>query len=159
MNRVIVESPYAGDIEENIMYARSCIRQCLMRNEAPFASHLLYTQEGVLDDTLPVERELGIKAGLEWLQSADVHAFYVDYGISPGMKFALGRSIKQICETNHDIEIRSLATAPQDVQKINIPVCIPLDIEITDYQIFINNYKVVKISYSQHKKEYCIYVI
>lgn len=36
----------------------------LDRGEAPYASHLLYTQ--MLDDTIPAERELGIKAGFAW---------------------------------------------------------------------------------------------
>ena len=54
---VIVESPYAGDVERNERYARACIRDCLLRGEAPFASHLLYTQAGVLDDTIKEERD------------------------------------------------------------------------------------------------------
>lgn len=55
MRMVIVESPYAGDIERNVAYARACIADCLKRGEAPFASHLLYTQPGVLDDGVPAE--------------------------------------------------------------------------------------------------------
>ena len=43
MRFVIIESPYAGNVEENEEYARKCLRDCLMRGEAPFASHLLYT--------------------------------------------------------------------------------------------------------------------
>lgn len=50
---VIVESPYAGDIEANVAYARRCLRDSLARGEAPIASHLLYTQEGVLRDDVP----------------------------------------------------------------------------------------------------------
>ena len=53
MRLVIVESPYAGDIETNVKYARRCVKDSLMRGEAPIASHLLYTQEGILDDTTP----------------------------------------------------------------------------------------------------------
>ena len=50
MRLVIVESPYAGDIEANVAYARACLGDCLSRGEAPFACHLLYTQPGVLRD-------------------------------------------------------------------------------------------------------------
>lgn len=50
MMRVVVESPFAGDIQKNIEYARKCMADCLKRGEAPFASHLLYTQDGILDD-------------------------------------------------------------------------------------------------------------
>jgi hypothetical protein len=60
---VILESPYAGDVEANMRYARAAMRDSLMRGEAPFASHLLYTQEGVLLDSVPEERTLGIEAG------------------------------------------------------------------------------------------------
>lgn len=51
MRRVIVESPYAGDIERNMRYLRACLADCLRRGEAPFASHAIYTQPGVLDDS------------------------------------------------------------------------------------------------------------
>jgi hypothetical protein len=78
MLRVIIESPYAGDIERNVNYARLCLKDSLSRGEAPIASHLLYTQEGVLDDTIPAERSLGINAGLAWIEVADKHVFYTD---------------------------------------------------------------------------------
>lgn len=85
MKLVVVESPYAGDIAANVEYARACMRDCLERGEAPIASHLLYTQPGVLRDDLPEERQLGIDAGLAWGAKADLVAFYVDRGWSPGM--------------------------------------------------------------------------
>ena len=56
MKRVILESPYSGDINRNIQYARMCVRDSLMRGEAPIASHLLYTQEEILNDNIPEER-------------------------------------------------------------------------------------------------------
>jgi len=92
MKKVIIESPYAGNIEQNIKYARACLKDSLNRNEAPLASHLLYTQDGVLDDTVESERMQGINAGLAWLEVADLHVFYVDYGMSDGMKYALNYS-------------------------------------------------------------------
>ena len=92
MKKVIIESPYAGDIERNIKYARVCLKDSLNRNEAPLASHLLYTQEGVLDDTVERERMQGINAGLAWIEFADIHVFYIDYGMSDGMKYALNYS-------------------------------------------------------------------
>jgi len=89
MKKVIIESPYAGNVERNIKYARKCVRHSLSMGEAPIASHLLYTQDGILDDTIPQERELGINAGLAWREVAELHIFYVDYGISKGMQYAL----------------------------------------------------------------------
>lgn len=83
MRRVIVESPYAGDVEKNVAYARRCLRDCLVRNEAPLASHLLYTQ--VLNDNDDTERTYGIEAGLSWVEYAEACVVYVDRGVSKGM--------------------------------------------------------------------------
>ena len=91
MKRVVVESPYQGDVARNIVYARRCVRDCLNRNEAPIASHLLLTQQ-ILDDTIPNERGLGIEAGLAWVPVADLMAVYTDFGISDGMENAMSRA-------------------------------------------------------------------
>ncbi len=88
MRRIVVESPYAGNVYEHIVYARRAMADCLARGEAPFASHLLYTQEGVLCDNIPEERELGIHAGFAWRDCACGIVFYVDYGWSRGMDAA-----------------------------------------------------------------------
>ena len=92
MRRVILESPYAGDIERNVNYARLALRDCLQRGEAPIASHLLYTQPGVLRDNVPEEREWGINAGLAWGAVADATVVYTDYGISRGMEYGIKRA-------------------------------------------------------------------
>lgn len=76
MRRVILESPYGGDVEANVAYARRCLGDCLRRGESPIASHLLFTQKGVLDDLVPEERALGIAAGLAWRFQADASVFY-----------------------------------------------------------------------------------
>lgn len=82
---VIIESPYAGEIEKNIGYARAAMRHSVLAGEAPIASHLLYTQEGILDDEQPIDRELGIMLGLAWRRVADYAVFYIDRGWSRGM--------------------------------------------------------------------------
>lgn len=66
-------------------YLRACIRDSLMRGEAPFASHAIYTQPGVLDDLIPHERLFGIHAGFAWRRFASCTALYVDLGLSQGM--------------------------------------------------------------------------
>lgn len=108
MRLVIVESPYAGvdaaAIERNVAYARAALADCLRRGEAPFASHLLYTQPGVLRDQVAAERELGIAAGLAWGAAAECHVFYTDLGWSPGMVAAKTYCIKD----GRPIEERSL---------------------------------------------------
>lgn len=85
MKLVIIESPYAGEIEVNVAYARACMRDSLERGEAPIASHLLYTQPGVLLDEVPQERQWGIDAGLAWRRVAELAVFYTDRGWSKGM--------------------------------------------------------------------------
>lgn len=87
--RVVLESPYAGDVQFNTAYARRALSDSLSRGEAPLASHLLYTQPGVLDDTKPDERAKGIAAGHEWIASAEALVVYKDLGLSPGMVKAI----------------------------------------------------------------------
>jgi hypothetical protein len=108
MIRVIIESPFAGvDAEEraaNIDYARLSMRDSLMRGEAPYASHLLYTQPGVLDDDVPAEREHGIKAGFAFRAMCDKTVVYTDRGISSGMRWGIDHAAK----LGHAIEYRTL---------------------------------------------------
>jgi hypothetical protein len=100
MRRVIIESPYAGDVALNIRYARACMADSLKRGEAPYASHLLYTQEGILDDSNLEERKLGIEAGNIWREVADLTVFYMDLGMSPGMLAGYEDSLERgvLCE-------------------------------------------------------------
>lgn len=99
---VIIESPFAGEVERNKEYCKRCIKDSLKRGEVPFASHLLYTQ--VLDDTIPEERELGMDAGWEVLLRSDYSVIYKDYGISRGME----EGIKIAEELGHKIEYRKI---------------------------------------------------
>lgn len=94
MIKVILESPFAGEVEANIEYARKCMRDCLLRGEAPIASHLLYTQDGILDDLIPEERTLGIEAGLIWGELAEKTVVYTDRGISQGMEYGIQKAIE-----------------------------------------------------------------
>lgn len=104
MDRVILESPYAGNVAQNVEYARMCLRDSLLRGEAPIASHLLYTQPGVLDDKIPEERAHGINAGLAWGTVADKTVVYTDYGISKGMEYGIARAKAE----NRPVEYRKI---------------------------------------------------
>jgi hypothetical protein len=84
---VIVESPYAGEVEENVAYLKECLLDSLRKNEAPFASHIIYTQ--VLNDKIPMEREWGIEAGFAWANKVKKVVFYMDRGVSRGMLKAM----------------------------------------------------------------------
>lgn len=81
----VIESPYAGDIEANLAYLRECMAYAFRQGLAPFASHGLYTQPGVLNDEDPSERRLGIDAGFAWGARADERWFFVDRGVSRWM--------------------------------------------------------------------------
>lgn len=87
---VIVESPFAGDMERNRKYAiRACI-DCLARKEVPYASHLFFPQ--FLDELAPEDRELGLTAGYAFWKLATKIVFYCDLGWSRGMQRAYDRS-------------------------------------------------------------------
>lgn len=104
MKRVVIESPYAGNIETNLRYLRAAMHDCIMRGEAPFASHGLYTQPGVLRDEVPEERELGIQAGFVWRDAAEKTVVYVDLGMSKGMEYGVADAEKK----GRPVEIRTL---------------------------------------------------
>lgn len=114
MRLVILESPYAGNAEtvhHNVDYARQCMRDALHRGEAPFASHLLYTQ--VLHDSDPPQRSLGIEAGLAWGAKADATVVYIDHGITTGMHKGIARAAAE----GRPVAYRSLRTPDVDLQE------------------------------------------
>lgn len=94
MRRVILESPYAGDIERNVAFARACVRDALFRGESPLAFHILYAQPGILDDAIAVERKLGIEAGHAWMPFADAVVVYIDNGVSEGMRTGIDQAVR-----------------------------------------------------------------
>jgi len=91
---------YVVERNANLSYARACMRDCLLRGEAVFASHALFTQEGVLDDDDPEERRRGIEAGFAIAKHASRRVFYLDRGITSGMRWGLSHAVEigQPCE-------------------------------------------------------------
>lgn len=117
MRRIIIESPYKADFREgilaNVHYARECVRSRVLAGDAPIASHLLFTQRGILRDDVPDERKLGIDAGLAWLPQAQAQVFFTDRGWSGGMLAALHSRFKWLALLEHvPIEIRALYGRP-----------------------------------------------
>tara|TARA_R100001198_G_scaffold96662_1_gene87694 strand:- start:1033 stop:1665 length:633 start_codon:yes stop_codon:yes gene_type:complete len=106
MKVVILETPYAGEIATHEDYCVAAMRDCLFKGEAPFASHMLYAFSNVLDDDLPLERELGMVAGFAWGRKAEKTVVYTDLGISPGM----AEGIEQAVKCSRDIEYRQLTS-------------------------------------------------
>ena len=106
---VILESPYAGDVQRNVEYARAAMLDCFQKGDAPYASHLLYTQ--VLDDNDRLERRVGIEAGLMWGAKADATVVYTDLGISRGMKLGIERAH----EEGRPVEYRTIPGWDKDL--------------------------------------------
>lgn len=94
---VIIESPYSGNVEESLRYARAAVRQCVKAGTVPLASHLLYTQPGILDDNDPAERTLGIQLGFEVRRLAARTLVFTDLGISAGMMQGIADAERQGC--------------------------------------------------------------
>jgi len=109
MRLVILESPFKAKTEteqqQNIQYAKACMLDALRRGDSPIASHLLWP--GILDDAIPDERALGIKAGLEWGRVAEATVVYTDRGISEGMMQGIRRAERE----GRAVEYRNLASA------------------------------------------------
>lgn len=105
MRRIIVESPYAGDAERNTRYLRACLADCLLRGEAPFVSHGLYTQLCVLNDNDPQQRRLGINTGFAWRAMADATVIYIDLRMTGDMQAVVDHAQDTI---DHSIKYRRL---------------------------------------------------
>ena len=101
---VYLESPFAGEVTRNIKYARACMADSLRRGESPIASHLLYTQDGILDDTIPEERKRGMEAGFNFAEKCEASVFYTDLGMSSGMIDGIHRAK----DCGREIEFRTL---------------------------------------------------
>lgn len=127
MRLVIIESPFSGGSPRNfwdwltfgpwrrqrrhVRYARAAMADCIRRGEFPIASHLIYTQPGILRDEDPIERRVGITAGFLWAEAAQAWALagggresarvvYVDEGRSIGVEGGIehARGISQRTE-------------------------------------------------------------
>ena len=58
---IYIASPYAGEIEKNVAFAKSACRFAINQGYIPVAPHLLYPQ--MLNDSDPAEREIGLRLG------------------------------------------------------------------------------------------------
>lgn len=104
---------YKKLVNKNLEYARQCCHWVFEQNGVPFASHLFYTQEGMLDDTNQEERKKGIEAGFFIGVFAEKVCVFYDKGISKGMKLGVQKAL----ERDQDIEFVSLPNVEN--KKIN----------------------------------------
>ncbi len=66
---VYIASPYAGEIEKNVAFAKKACRYAMEEGHTPIAVHLMYPQ--FLDDGNPEERSKGLRMGLRVLMACD----------------------------------------------------------------------------------------
>ena len=104
---------YKKLINKNLESARQCCHWVFEQGGVPFASHLFYTQEGMLDDTNKDERNKGIEAGFFIGGFAEKVCVFYDKGISKGMKLGVQKAL----ERDQDIEFVSLPNVEN--KKIN----------------------------------------
>lgn len=65
MKTAYICSPYSGDIKRNKAYARELTLKAIKDGYAPITPHLYITE--CLNDKEPLERDLGLNAGLALL--------------------------------------------------------------------------------------------
>ena len=102
--RIYLCSPYVGNgactgglsledrIARNVSYAKRMMKRFLEAGHTVFAPHLLYTQ--VLDEN--TQRQIGLDAGLAFLEVCDVVVVCADFGVSEGMKAELLHAKKKV---------------------------------------------------------------
>lgn len=110
--RVILESPFAGDVASNVKYAKALIHDLAYQGVAASASHLLYTQ--MLDDTKDFDRNLGINKGLDYAHNKD-SIIGIDRGISTGMKYGIQRAINE----NRNYTFKTLSKNKKVISEVN----------------------------------------
>ncbi len=112
MKKVIIESRFSAVDTEGLVrnkkFALACMRDCFMRGEAPYASHVIYAQTHILDDFVAHERALGMHAGFVWGDLGILTVVYTDLGISAGMEMGIERA-KLV---GRPIEYRTLGFIP-----------------------------------------------
>lgn len=93
---ILVESPFAGEVEENLAYAQKCMRHVFLSSyhaaQIPIASHCFFTL--ALDDRNPAERSIGMKAGFAMRSLASEVHVYLDRGLSDGMVYGIRGAIE-----------------------------------------------------------------
>ena len=80
---VYIASPYAGDVEGNVEFAKAACRYAATKGDTPVAVHLMYPR--FLDDRVPEEREAGLKMGRRVLAACE-EIWLCGERMSAGMK-------------------------------------------------------------------------
>lgn len=97
MKRVFICSAFRAETpekqEEHEKYARELCNYAIEEGCAPFAPHLFFPQ--FLSES-PVDRSLGIRAGMMWMQVCQELWFGVKYQLTEGMKDEIDHAAKSV---------------------------------------------------------------
>ena len=103
MKTVMVISPFRASAnrtrEQHLKHAKKLCELACRAGHAPFASHVFYPL--FLDEDSERDREIGLGCEHAWLQLSDEIWVWDDWGISSGMKSAIGQA-----QDYQNIEIR-----------------------------------------------------
>jgi hypothetical protein len=139
---VVYESPFAStDLDtfaRNIAYARLLIREgATGYNEAGIASHVIWTQPGILRDTVESERNLGIACGIVFANMAKQGIIGHIYGIDLGWSKGMLKSKEYVLANGGEIVERRLAGAGERFYS-------RLDFEVTLDEIIREDYEGIR---------------
>jgi hypothetical protein len=97
MERVLLETPTSGNRDPEIYerFAKACIRDSVLRKEAPLSVFLLYKQSGILYEENPGEKALGKLAASEWNKLCTKIIVYKDLGVTKEMQRTIDDAIKE----------------------------------------------------------------
>lgn len=106
MDVVVLESPFSGDIARNVAYAQRAMFDARSRKEIVIAPHLLWTQHHqapghfVSDydakyDVPHGDRDVSLQQIHTLRTMAKRVVFYMDYGMSSGMKDGMEQCVKE----------------------------------------------------------------
>lgn len=115
---VYIASPYAGDVEKNMEFAKAACRYAVAKGHTPIAVHLMYPR--FLNDGDPEERSKGLRMGLRVLLSCDelwLCGEHLSIGMQEEKEFAekLGIPIRMV--PSHLIEARQEPGAMEEVKE------------------------------------------
>jgi hypothetical protein len=90
---VFICSPFAGNTKRNTEKAKRYMKFAMDKGAIPFAPHLLYPL--VLDESDPVQRELGMFFGMVWLGKCD-ELWVFGSRISSGMSVEINKAKRRL---------------------------------------------------------------
>ena len=117
LEKVVLESRFSASDTRGLVlnkkFTLACMRDCFLKGQAPYASHVIYAHPHFLDDFVASERALGMHAGFLWGDLAVKTIVYTDLGISSGMQMGIDHAI----EMGRPVEYRTLGWVPDVSQE------------------------------------------